>query len=141
ANLSNGQAATGTGFDFADFLLGSPATSALRSGNSSLYFRTQNYDAYVTDDWRISQKFSLNFGFRWDYGTTVSELYNRMANLAIAPGFSAITTALAGQAGTPTTIVKPDKNNFSPRIGFAWRPIPKKSMVVRGGYGICYTTA
>jgi hypothetical protein len=141
ANVTNGAAAVGTGFDFADFLLGRPNTSALRYGNSSLYFRTQNYDAYVTDDWRLSQKFSLNFGFRWDYGTPVSELYNRMVNLAIAPGFAGITTALAGQNGTPTSLVKPDKNNFSPRIGFAWRPIPKKSMVIRGGYGMYYNTA
>ena len=74
ANLVNGIAATGTGFDFASFLLGTPDTSSLRySNNNSLYFRTANYDVYVTDDWRISQKFSLNFGVRWDYGTPITE--------------------------------------------------------------------
>jgi trimeric autotransporter adhesin len=141
ANLINGVAATGTGFDLADFLLGSPATSALRYGNSSLYFRTRAYDAYVTDDWRLSQKFSLNFGFRWDYSTPISELYNHMVNLAVAPGYASIAQVLPGQSGAPVSLVNPDKNNFSPRIGFAWRPITKKSMVVKGGYGIYYNTS
>ena len=68
ANLVNGVAAAGTGFDFASFLLGLPDTSALRYGNGNLYFRTAAYDVYMTDDWRLSQKFSLNFGVRWDYG-------------------------------------------------------------------------
>ena len=141
ANLVNGAAASGTGFDFADFLLGSAATSALRYGNSSLYFRSQYYDVYVTDDWRLTQRLSLNFGFRWDYGTPINELYNRIVNLAIAPGFAAITPVLPGQNGDPTSLVHPDKNNFSPRIGFAWRPLKKGSMVVRGGYGIYYNTS
>jgi hypothetical protein len=141
ASLLNGTAAAGTGFDFADFLLGTPATSALRYGNSSLYFRSQNYDAYVTDDWRLSQRLSLNFGFRWDYGTPISELYNRIVNLEIAPGFAGITQVQPGQNGEPTSLVHPDRNNFSPRIGFAWRPLKKGTMVVRGGYGIYYNSS
>jgi hypothetical protein len=38
----------------------------------------------------------------------------------------------------PTSLVRPDRNNFAPRIGFAWKPFPKT--VVRGGYGINYNT-
>ncbi len=53
ADLVNGVASAGTGFDFASFLLGRPDTSALRYGNSNLYFRTAAYDVYMTDDWRI----------------------------------------------------------------------------------------
>ena len=70
ADLVNGVASAGTGFDFASFLLGRPDTSALRYGNSNLYFRTAAYDVYMTDDWRITQKFSINFGIRWDYQTS-----------------------------------------------------------------------
>ncbi|MEO8593171.1 MAG: TonB-dependent receptor [Candidatus Solibacter sp.] len=146
ALVVNGIAAPGTGFDFASFLLGYPDTSALRYGNSSLYFRTANYDLYATDDWRISQKFSLNFGLRWDYGSPITELYDHMVNLDVAPGYGAIAQVLPGQTGpysgsTPRSLVRPDRNNISPRLGFAWRPIPKKSMVVRGGYGTYYNTA
>ena len=38
----------------------------------------------------------------------------------------------------PASLVRPDRNNFAPRIGFAWKPLPKT--VVRGGYGINYNT-
>jgi hypothetical protein len=146
ASLVNGTAASGTGFDFASFLLGRPDTSALRYGNSNLYFRTAAYDVYMTDDWRLSQKFSLNFGLRWDYQTPISELNNRLVNLDVAPGYAAIAQVEPGQSGPysgalPDTLVRPDRNNISPRIGFAWRPISKGTLVVRGGYGTYYNTS
>jgi hypothetical protein len=145
SNIVNGIAAAGTGFDFADFLLGRQDTSAVRYGNGNLYYRTTAYDAYVTDDWRMSQAFTLNFGVRYDYTSPISELFGRMVNLDVAPAFAAIAPLLPGQTGAysgsvPNSLVRPDRNNFSPRIGFSWRPIPKHSMVVRGGYGIYYNT-
>jgi len=146
SNIVNGIAAAGTGFDFADFLLGAPDTSALRFGlNGTLYYRTTAYDAYVNDDWRISPKFTLNFGVRYDYTSPISELFGRMVNLDVAPGFAAIAQLEPGQTGTysgsvPNSLVRPDRNNFSPRIGVSWRPIAKHSMVVRAGYGIYYNT-
>ena len=146
ALVTDGIAAPGTGFDFASFLLGTPDTSSLRYGNSNLYYRTATYSAYITDDWRLSQKFSVNFGVRWDYGTPITELYDHLVNLDVAPGYAAIAQVPAGQSGPysgplPRSLVKPDRNNISPRIGFAWRPIPKKSMVVRGGYGTYYNSS
>src|SRR6185436_15632400 len=86
------------------------------------------------------------FGIRWDYATPITELYNRLVDLDVAPGYAAIAQVLPGQSGPysgalPSSLVKPDKNNISPRIGFAWRPIPKKSMVIRGGYGTYYNTS
>ena len=140
SNVVDGVAAPATGFDFADFLLGFPGTSALRYGNSSLYFRSSNYSLYTTDDWRISTRFSLNYGLRWDYGTPINELYNHMVNLAVGPDFGGISQALAGTSGYSDTLVHADKNNFSPRIGFALRPLKKGTMVIRGGYGIYYNT-
>jgi len=146
ANLVNGVAATATGFDLASFLIGRPDTSALRYGNSNLYFRTAAYDVYLTDDWRLSQKFSLNFGVRWDYQSPITELYNRLVNLDVAPGYAAIAQVQPGQSGPysgalPASLVNPDKNNISPRIGFAWRPITKGTLVVRGGYGTYYNSS
>ena len=148
ANVVNGIAAPGTGFDFASFLLSRPDTTALRYSNNgnSLYFRTANYDVYMTDDWRINPKFSLNFGIRWDYGTPITELNNTLVNLDVAPGYAAVAQVLPGQVGPysgalPTSLVRPDKNNISPRLGFAWRPLKKGTMVVRGGYGTYYNSA
>ena len=59
------------------------------------------------------------------------------------PGTAAGDAVLPGQAGPysgalPASLVRPDRNNFAPRIGFAWKPLP--NTVVRGGYGINYNT-
>lgn len=122
SQIVNGVAAAGTGFDFADFMLGQPDTSSVQYGNPDKYFRTNWYDVYMTDDWRISTKLSINVGARWDYTPPMTELYNRIVNLDIAPGFTAIAPVLPGQTGTltgtsyPLSLINPDKRNFSPRI-------------------------
>jgi hypothetical protein len=137
----NGVAQTNTGYDLADFLLGYTTTSSIRYGNPDKYFRSSGYDFFVNDDWRITSKFSLNFSLRWDYATPVTELYNRLVNLDIAPGYTAVTAVQAGSGQLPSSLIHPDRNNFSPRIGFAWRPLNKGSLVVRGGYGTYYNTS
>jgi trimeric autotransporter adhesin len=141
-----GAPVTGSGYDLADFLLSAPATGSIRYGNSDKYFRGANLGFYVNDDWRISSRLSLNGGVRWDYAAPVTELYNRLVNLDVAPGYVAVSPVLAGESGAysgalPSALIRPDRNNFSPRIGFAWRPANKRSMVVRGGYGIYYNTS
>jgi hypothetical protein len=136
---ADGVAQSGTGYDLADFLLGMPSTSSIRYGNADKYLRGSVYDVFANDDWRITSKLSLVLGLRWEYATPMSELYNRLVNLAIAPGFAAITPTTAGTGST--TLIDPDRNNFSPRFGFAWRPLTKGSLVVRGGYGIYYNTS
>jgi trimeric autotransporter adhesin len=137
----DGAAQTGTGYDLADFLLGVPTTSSIRYGNPDKYFRNSGYDLFVNDDWRIHPQFTLNFGVRWDYATPVNELYGRMVNLAIAPGFTSITPVPAGGSELPGGLIHPDPNNFSPRVGFAWRPSGERSTIIRGGYGVYYNTS
>ena len=135
--------ATVGGDDFADFLLGIPDTSAIAFGNADKYFRESVYDAYFTDDWRISPSFTLNAGMRWDYGAPITELYGRLVNLDIAPGFAAVAPvvannpigALTGQR-YPDSLIRPDKRGIEPRVGIAWRPILGSSLLVRAGYGI-----
>ncbi len=136
------------GDDFADFLLGIPDTSSLAFGNADKYFRESVYDAYFTDDWRISPEFTLNAGMRWEYGAPITELYGRLVNLDITPGFAAVAPVvgidpqgpLSGQK-YPSSLIHPDKNGFEPRIGIAWRPIAGSSLVVRAGYGVYYDTS
>jgi hypothetical protein len=139
--LVNGAAQTGTGYDLADFLLGMPSTSSIRYGNADKYFRGSSYDGFVNDDWRIASRFTVIFGLRYEYSTPVTELYNRLVNLTLAPGYSAATAVVAGQSSLPAALIRPDRNNFSPRVGFAWRPLTKGSLVVRGGYGVYYNTS
>ena len=150
----NGVAELGTGFDMADFLLGYPDTYSLSSGQPDRYFRTSWYDAYLTDDWRISTKLSLNAGLRWDYAAPATELYGRLVNLDIGGFYGAVTPVCGAAvngcaAGTGplsgesygASLLQPDKHGFAPRIGFALRPWAKHSTVIRGGYGVYYNTS
>ena len=137
-----------SGSDFADFLLGIPDTSSIAFGNADKYFRESVYDAFITDDWRISPELTLNAGVRWEYGAPITELYGRLVSLDVAPGFAAVSPVVANSpTGTltgrryPGSLVRPDKHGFEPRVGLAWRPVSGSSLVVRAGYGIYYDTS
>jgi hypothetical protein len=137
------QAVAGTGSDFADFLLGLPQQTSLQSGTSNYEFRANSYDFYAQDDWRIFAKLSLNLGLRYEYTGPFSEVDNRIANLAVSYSPALVTgiQVLPGEAApgvgvVPSSLVKPDRNNWAPRAGVAWKA--DKNMVVRAGYGINY---
>ena len=90
----------------------------------------------------------MNAGARWEYGSPITELYGRLVNLDLAPGFTAEAPVVANKpVGTitgqhyPDSLVRPDKHGFQPRIGLSWRPFPASSMVVRAGYGVYYNTS
>jgi hypothetical protein len=137
-----------TGNDFADFLLGTPDTSAIAYGNADKYFRSSLYDAYFTDDWRVGRGLSINAGARWEYNSPITELYGRLVNLDIAPGYAAVAPVVANHptgslTGTvyPDSLVHSDKILVQPRIGISWRPFADSSMVIRGGYGMYENTS
>jgi hypothetical protein len=137
-----------SGSDLADFLLGVPATISIAFGNADKYFRESVYDGYLTDDWRIGPQLTLNAGVRWEYGAPITELYGRLVNLDVAPGFAAVApvvakeplSSLTGQRD-PASLLRPDKSGIEPRVGIAWRPLSGSSLVVRAGYGIYYNTS
>jgi hypothetical protein len=132
-----------TGSDLGDFLSGIPDASTVAFGNADKYFRQSVYDAYFTDDWRLRPELTINAGMRWDYGAPLTELYGRLVNLDITPGFAAAAPVVASSATGPLTgtkypgaLVRPDRRGFEPRIGISWRPLPARTIVVRAGYGI-----
>ena len=124
-----------SGSAFGDFLAGVPDTSQLAFGNADKYFRANVGDAFVNDDWRIFPSLTINAGVRWEYSAPVDELYGRLVNLDIAPGFSAATPVVGG------SLLQPDRHGIEPRLGIAWRPFPASSMVIRAGYGVYYNTS
>jgi hypothetical protein len=133
-----------TGYDFADFLLGLPQQTSLQSGTNSYDFRANSFDLFAQDDWRILPKLSLNLGFRYEYNGPYTEASNHIANLDVAPGFTAAAPVLPGAVGTfngtfPASLIHPDRNDYAPRIGIAWHLL--KQTVVRAGYGINYNLA
>jgi hypothetical protein len=140
---ANGQPLAGTGFDFADFLLGLPQSSSIRFGSADTYFRGSIYSAFAQDDWRLRPNLTLNVGLRYEFPTPLKEKYNRIANLDIASGFTAVAPVTPETTGPytgafPGALINPDRNNFAPRIGLAWRPSSKHSLLVRAGYGWYY---
>lgn len=143
---ANGQPLPRTGFDFADFLLGFPQSSSLRYGSDNNYFRSWSTSVYAQDDFRLSRRVSLNFGLRYEYFAPYTELRGHLANLDLNPTFTAVSVVTAGQpapfsGALPTSLIRPDPDNLSPRFGFAWRPPLKRNTVVRGGYSIFYSGA
>ena len=137
-----------TANDFAGFLLGVPDTSSIAYGNADKYFRASTYNSYLNDDWRVSPELTINAGIRWEYGSPITEIYNRLVNLDIAPGFSAASPVVAtSPTGSvtgqryPTSLLNPDRTGIEPRVGLSWRPIAGSSMVIRAGYGVYYNTS
>ena len=138
-----GSPQSGTGFDYADFLLSSPQSSSVRYGASSSYFRSLNMSAFVQDDFRFRSNLTLNLGLRYEYFDPFVEKYGHLANLDVAQNFSAVSVVTPGKTGLysgafPDSLINPDKNNFAPRGSLAWKPRPAKPLIVRIGYGIYY---
>ncbi len=134
--------------DFQDFVQGTPDTSSIAYGNADKYLRQSVYDAYATDDWRIKPELTLNAGMRWEYGAPITELKDRLVNLDVANGYTAVAPVLASDpVGSltgqhyPSALVRPDRSAFEPRVGVSWRPIAGSSLVVRAGYGIYADTS
>jgi outer membrane receptor protein involved in Fe transport len=113
-------------------------------GTDTYNFRANSYDFFVQDDWRIGANLTLLLGLRYEYQGPFTEADNHIANLDVAPGFTASAPVEPGQTGPfngvfPASLVRPDRNNYAPRVGIAWKPL--KLTVVRAGYGINYNLA
>ncbi|HTS24448.1 MAG TPA: TonB-dependent receptor [Bryobacteraceae bacterium] len=145
------------------FLLGIPDSSGMATVlNPDTDGYANHYAAYVQDDWKVTERLTVNFGLRYEYHPAFRDHYNNTANFLldsnsiqngtpvhgavvipdaavklINPAFTesiAPTPILtASQAGMPQSLRYSEKFDFAPRIGFAWRLSNKT--VIRGGYG------
>ncbi len=84
-----------TGYDFADFLAGTPDQSQIAFGNADKYLRSVQPDLYFNDDWKVSPGLSVTLGVRWEYTSPITEKYGRLVNLDVAPGFAAVAPVVA----------------------------------------------
>ncbi len=129
---------TYTGSAMADFMLGYVRAANLNTGfvRTDLSNYWQAY--YFNDDWKLSQRLTLNFGIRYDNFGRMVQSDDRYVNIeqdGLRPaGFANPKDSKYGRA-----LLRSDRNNFSPRVGFAYQPAFLKDAVVRGGYGIYYT--
>jgi hypothetical protein len=150
-----------SGVGYADFLLGYPASTQKPSPNN---FITRNISAewglYLQDDWKLTQRLTINAGLRYDlqvfqpspYGNAslyvpslqkvvvFSKNYPPAGGVVqVIPAFLTLPIELAPQAGLAPSVwnyLGQDKNNVAPRLGFAYQVMPKT--VVRGAFGIFY---
>jgi hypothetical protein len=122
-----------TGNAVGDFLLGYTADAQL----SNVFPVDQRHWAaafFVGDDWRVSPKLTLNLGLRYDFITPALEADDRQANFDPA-GSGSVFFAKDGSL-EERGLVRPDKNNFAPRVGIVYQA--SETLVLRGGYGIFY---
>ena len=141
-----------TGDAFADYLLGIPnsATGGLGSvgdyGGVAKYSIGTQFQFFIQDDWKVTDRLTLNLGLRYEY---FLEWRGRLANfdlatgrqlLADSPDYYVPLVGLVKGSGSPLLPERPinaDRNNFAPRLGIAYRLGDKST--VRAGAGVFHT--
>ncbi|HEU0141065.1 MAG TPA: TonB-dependent receptor [Bryobacteraceae bacterium] len=144
-----------SGNPYADFLLGIMDTSSRQTSVGPVYPHRSTWEFFVTDDYKITPRLSLNLGLRYSLLTPGTIEQDLLANFIpsanalvvvddevkarIHPGFpSNVPIATASSLGLDRSLLKLDRNNFAPRFGFAWRPGRWEDFVIRGGAGVYY---
>ncbi|MCC7498371.1 MAG: TonB-dependent receptor [Bryobacterales bacterium] len=128
---------TYTGSALADFLLGYVKRANINSTPTRTNMNSWWQAYYVNDEWKVSSNLTLTLGLRYDYFQRWRQDDNKIIDI-YQNGF--LVTGFVGPNDSPygRALLAPDKNNFSPRVGFAWRPSMLGETVIRGGYGIYY---
>ena len=91
----------------------------------------KQFSAYIQDDWRVSSRLTLNLGLRYDIDIGFLDSAHQKDNRAFK-----LFQILGNRFGS--RIARDDRNNFSPRIGFAWDIKGDRHSVLRGGFGLYY---
>lgn len=136
AYTSNPAHLAGTGIGLADLLLGAPISGSLQYLDGTRGFRQTQLASFIQDDYKISSKVTLNLGLRYEnyLGWPWEEVAHRAYAFNPANGG---TVAQVGTQGIPVSGVHDNNLNFMPRVGVAYRFLPKT--VFRAAYGIFYS--
>lgn len=141
-----------TGHPFADFLLGYASSTGRVSKNVEAEPQNSRYAAFVQDDWNVTPRLTLNLGLRYEYSGLfvngsgdLANFYPDLGKVVVLSGvgdprlLSALPIVDGESVGLdPGNYLKKDRNNFAPRLGFAFRPFGGSRFVIRGSYGIFY---
>ena len=121
------------GSDLADLLLGFPYTVNIGLQLTNPETKSWELHGFVQDEWQLNSHLSLFYGVRYEYQNPYYEANNNYSNYDPTSN----TILLAGHGGNSAALVNADKNNFGPRVGFAYQFSNKT--VLRAGYGIYYS--
>jgi len=132
-----------TGNEVADFVAGFP-DNYYQTAHAVYGIRSTSWHYYGQDSWKVTPRFTMNLGLRYEYNSPQVDLHNNV--LGYFPGHQStiFPDAPPGilypyDSGTPNRgLVYPDRNNFAPRFGFAWDVKGNSKLVVRGGGGVFY---
>jgi carboxypeptidase family protein/TonB-dependent receptor-like protein len=121
-----------TGNALADMLLGFPLLTSVARVDNPQQIRTESYNFFINDSWRVTPRLTLTAGLRYEYNSPPVDAEDR------ATVFDLATRSIVpvGTNGVPRSGFDPDRNNFAPRVGFAWTI--DQYTVLRGGYGVYY---
>ncbi len=153
-----------TGNAFSDLLLGVPTNTFFSITGPDLNSPVGHYRFYAQDEWKVTNRFTLSYGLRWQLHPPFTENFGNITNfdrttgnviipnntLKAAPGFLTSINACpgtnaavactkvvsAGSAGLGEGLRQAYKGNFAPRLGFAYRPFGNNKTVIRGGIGL-----
>jgi hypothetical protein len=127
-----------TGAGITDLLLGLPSHDELENLNIARIYRN-GWNWFVGDSWRATSRLTLTYGVRYEYSSPLFERDNRATNFdpTLNGGQGGLFSIPSNASGTfNRTTVHPVKDNFAPRVGFAFGITPK--LVMRGGAGIYF---
>jgi hypothetical protein len=140
-----------TGSVFTDLLTAMPNLMNIGAGDGSLMpFSRNAFSGYVQDDWKVNSRLTLNIGLRYDYEAPFAIDNGKYLGLdfntglprycASAPAAEIAIMHYNFETGGPCTDHQPDYHDVSPRVGFAFRPNGDDGTVLRGGFGLFYTS-
>ncbi len=120
--------------NLADLLIGLPFQATITTGEFGRGYRDWAWALFAQDSWRVTRRLTLDYGLRYEYSAPWTEVNGKLSNFI--PGKGVIAARTPGWSG----LYHPDRNNFGPRIGFAFDPFGTGRTVVRGGFGLLYET-
>jgi hypothetical protein len=122
-----------TGNALEELLLGLPSVTTVAHVDNAQHLRTHSEYAFLQDTWRVRPDLTISAGVRYEFNAPPVDAQDR-ANV-----YDPATQSLirVGTNGMPRGGYSPDRNNFAPRLGLAWRP-GIKGTVLRAGYSIAY---